>query len=163
MPVIIGSDQPPWRFLSPGSAGTPALPIQSIVGRPMAAESKNWRAQPALPGGKTSLRSLRPLPWGLCAKLRDTMSDTALKPWIRIKVRCLAGSRANERPISFLLDDTDIEVHSVLESWREPDWLCFKVETENGRVYELRHHEYQDHWEVRESEKRELETKFVTH
>jgi hypothetical protein len=90
------------------------------------------------------------------------MSDTALKPWIRTKVRCLAGSRANERPISFLLDETEIQVRSVLESWREPDYLYFKVETEDGRAYELRHHEYQDHWEVRESAKRELETKFMT-
>ncbi len=91
------------------------------------------------------------------------MTELVHNVWIPTAVRCLASSRANERPISFLLDDTDIKVHSVLESWREPDYLYFKVETEDGRVYELRHHEYQDHWEVRESEKRELETKFVTH
>ena len=63
--------------------------------------------------------------------------------------RRLASSRAHERPISFLLNDTEIEVRSVLESWREPVYLYFRVETKDRRVYELRHHEYEDAWEVR--------------
>ncbi len=80
------------------------------------------------------------------------MPDIATNPWNRTAVRCLASFRANERPISFLLECGEIEVHSVLESWREPDYLYFRVKTKDGRVYELRHHEYEDLWEFRESE-----------
>jgi hypothetical protein len=79
------------------------------------------------------------------------MSETALKLWNRTQVQCLAGYRANERPISFLIDDTEVEVRNILESRREPDYLYFKVETEDGRVYDVRHHEYKYYWEVRES------------
>jgi hypothetical protein len=81
---------------------------------------------------------------------QQTMSEIAPNPWVRTAVRCLASSRANERPISFLLDDTEIEVRSILGSWREPDYLCFRVETKDGRRYELRHHEYDDCWQLRE-------------
>ncbi len=79
------------------------------------------------------------------------MSEISLKSWKRAEVRCLDGYRANERPLSFLLDESEIEVHTIIEAWREPDYLCFKVETRDGRVYELRHHEYEDFWQVRES------------
>ena len=63
----------------------------------------------------------------------------------------MAGYRADERPISFLLDDREIEVRRIVASWREPDYLCFKVETGDGLVYDLRHQEYKDLWEIRES------------
>jgi len=79
------------------------------------------------------------------------MPEITLKPWIRTAVRCLASSRASERPISFLLNDDEIEIRSLLESWREPDYLYFRLETKDGAVYQLRHHEYEGSWEVRES------------
>lgn len=78
------------------------------------------------------------------------MSEISLKSWKRADVKCLAGYRANERPLSFLLDEIEIEVHTIIESWREPDYLCFKVETRDGLVYELRHHEYEDFWQIKE-------------
>ncbi|MBI5251764.1 MAG: hypothetical protein HY912_19905 [Desulfomonile tiedjei] len=79
------------------------------------------------------------------------MSETDPKLWNRTAVRCLASSRANERPISFLVDDREIKVRNILKSWREPDYLYFKTEAEDGRVYDIRHHEYEDTWQVRES------------
>jgi hypothetical protein len=79
------------------------------------------------------------------------MSETPFKSWNRTAVRCLASSRADERPLSFLVGDDEIQVASVVESWREPDYLYFKVETRAGRIYDLRHHEYEDSWQVRES------------
>lgn len=78
------------------------------------------------------------------------------QPWNRTKVKCLAGSRANERPLSFLVGEAEIEVRTVVESWREPDYLYFKVEAEDGRTYILRHHEYVDSWQARESLQRQL-------
>jgi len=52
------------------------------------------------------------------------------------------------------MDESEIEVRTILESWREPDYLCFRAETEDGRVYNLRHHDYEDFCQVRESLKR---------
>jgi hypothetical protein len=77
------------------------------------------------------------------------MSEIAAKTWNRTAVRCWASSRANESPISFLVEDQEIEVSTVLESWRESDYLYFRVETNDGRIYELWHHEYDDSWQVR--------------
>ena len=34
-------------------------------------------------------------------------------------IRCLASSSANERPISFLLDESEIEVRRIMECWRK--------------------------------------------
>jgi hypothetical protein len=82
------------------------------------------------------------------------MSEIATKSWNRTAVRCWASSRADERPLSFLVDDDEIEVRTILESWREPDYLYFRVETRDGQVYCLRHDEYEDSWHVRESGKR---------
>ena len=63
----------------------------------------------------------------------------------------MSGSRADEQPISFLLDDSEVEIHFILKSWREPDYLYFRVETKEGGVYELRRHEYEDAWEMEEA------------
>jgi hypothetical protein len=78
------------------------------------------------------------------------MSNIDPKSWNCTEVRCLAGFRANERPTSFVIDNCEIEVRTILESWREPEYLYFRVETVDGRVYDLRHHEYEDWWQVRE-------------
>jgi len=77
------------------------------------------------------------------------MPDDKSKSWKQTAVRCLAGFRADERPLSFLVDDREIKVRTILDSWREPDYLIFRVEAEDGRVYEIRHHEYDDSWQVR--------------
>lgn len=50
-----------------------------------------------------------------------------------------------------MVGETEINIIRVLETWREPDHLHFKVETEEGKVYDLRCHEYEDVWEVRQS------------
>jgi len=77
------------------------------------------------------------------------MPEIESKLWQSTAVRCFAGYRENERPLSFLVDDREIEVRTILDSWREPDHLFFRVEAEDGRVYEIRHHEYDDLWQVR--------------
>lgn len=79
------------------------------------------------------------------------MSETVSNVWSCTAVRCWASSRAAERPLSFLLGENEIKVRAVLATWREPDYLYFKVETDDGRIYVLRHHEYEDLWQVKES------------
>ncbi len=84
-------------------------------------------------------------------KRPETVPDIAQKSWHSTAVRCLASSRACERPLSFLLEEGEVKVRTILESWREPDHICFKVETEGGLVYVLRYLEYEDSWQVRKS------------
>lgn len=79
------------------------------------------------------------------------MPELSPKSWSRAEVRCLAGYRANERPISFFLEQREVDTRAVLESWREPRYLYFKVESTDGRLFALRYHEIEDYWEVKES------------
>ena len=81
------------------------------------------------------------------------MSEMIHNPWIRTEVRCLASSRGNERPVTLRLDNTQVAISSILESWREPDHLYFRVRTKDGSVYKIRHHEYEDAWEMRQGTK----------
>ncbi|MFZ5867006.1 MAG: hypothetical protein ACOYXY_14070 [Thermodesulfobacteriota bacterium] len=81
------------------------------------------------------------------------MSKTELTSWSPTEVHCLASFRANEIPTSFVLDDREMKVRTILNSWREPEYLCFTVETVDGRIFGLRHHEYDDWWQVREAVK----------
>jgi hypothetical protein len=80
----------------------------------------------------------------------DAKSDSRRHPqtFNPTPVRCLSCSRANERPLSFLVDELEVEICTILESWREPDYIYFKAETEDGRVYDLRHHGYEDSWQM---------------
>lgn len=86
-----------------------------------------------------------------CLQSRETISETHFKSWARTKVWCVSGYRANERPLSFFVDESEIKVRTILESWRGPDYFCFKVGTRYGRVYDLLRHEYRDRWQVRQS------------
>ena len=73
-----------------------------------------------------------------------------MKSWNRTRVRSLASYKAEERPIEFVVNEREVKVRSILESWREPDFIYFKVEADDRRKYILRYHEHEDHWEMRE-------------
>ncbi len=64
-------------------------------------------------------------------------------------VRCRSGFRADEKPLEFHFRGKTLQVSGIVESWYTPDHLCFKVEAEDGGIYLLEHHEYQDSWRVR--------------
>ena len=64
------------------------------------------------------LKGVRQLLSPVQSESRQTISETASKSWNRTAVRCLAGYTANERPISFLVDEQEIEVRTILESRR---------------------------------------------
>ena len=72
-------------------------------------------------------------------------------PWHTTTVRSYSGYKADERPVSFRFGDDHIEIHEILESWYDPDHLCFRVLGDDDRVYTLRHHERDDVWMVRVS------------
>ncbi len=88
-------------------------------------------------------------PRGSCGFNKEQCVAIDEKSWKPAEVRCLSSHRADERPLAFCVDGRESKVRSVRSSWREPDYLWFRVEAEDGRVYDLRHHEYEDWWQAR--------------
>ena len=60
-----------------------------------------------------------------------------------------SGGRLHERPRRFTRGGDWLEVRRILEQWRDPDHLRFKVVAADHRVYLLKYyHVLQDAWEV---------------
>lgn len=56
-----------------------------------------------------------------------------------VRVECYAGSKAEERPVRFNLEEHDYFVEEVLDQWYGPDDSYFKVRADDGNLYILRH------------------------
>lgn len=69
---------------------------------------------------------------------------------MELHVECYAGYRADERPLRFtFLGKTGMqkyEVREVLDQWYGVGYRCFKVRTQDGNIYILRHQEANDLW-----------------
>jgi hypothetical protein len=63
-----------------------------------------------------------------------------------IHVNAYSGFKANERPLQFVLDDEIYEIAAVLDQWYEPSVVCFKVQSNEGKVYLLGYDEPEDEW-----------------
>jgi hypothetical protein len=55
-----------------------------------------------------------------------------------IKVECYSGYKADERPISFILNETKLMVDEILDQWHSPDCEYFKVLADDGNRYLLK-------------------------
>jgi hypothetical protein len=56
-----------------------------------------------------------------------------------VRVECYSGYKAEERPIRFRLDGQDHKVEEVVDQWQSPDATYFKVRSDDGNTYLLRH------------------------
>lgn len=56
-----------------------------------------------------------------------------------VRVECYSGYKAEERPIRFRLDGQDHMVEEVVDQWQSPDATYFKVRSDDGNTYVLRH------------------------
>jgi len=56
-----------------------------------------------------------------------------------VQVECYSGYKAEERPVRFHLGDQDHMVEEVLDHWNSPDATYFKVRSDDGNTYVLRH------------------------
>jgi len=72
---------------------------------------------------------------------------------ISIQVECYAGSKADETPRQFRLEQALIEIAEVVDRWyqveSQPEWPradYFKVRGVNGREYLLKHDLEVDEW-----------------
>jgi len=73
-----------------------------------------------------------------------------------VQVHCYSGHTYAERPASFTWQDITHNVEAVEKEWRDPGSRCFRVCTEDKRIFELCYNERQDEWSLRESGGKEL-------
>jgi len=65
---------------------------------------------------------------------------------MKLRVECYAGTNADERPVRFQLGERDHMVEEVVDQWYGPDDVFFKVRTDDGHLYILRHNTSADQW-----------------
>ena len=65
-----------------------------------------------------------------------------------MRVECYAGYRADQRPIRFILRGRTFEITEVEDQWYSPDAIYFRVRTQDGDYFVLRHDEAQDVWNL---------------
>jgi hypothetical protein len=57
---------------------------------------------------------------------------------MKLRVECYAGSRADERPVRFWLDERGYMVEEVVDQWYGSSDAFFKVRADDGNLYILR-------------------------
>jgi len=79
-----------------------------------------------------------------------------------LEVECIAGYKADERPVRFTLDRRKKAVVEICDRWYDPEADYFKVKADDGCLYLLRHDLRTDQWSLRYVRIREPETPMVT-
>ena len=76
-------------------------------------------------------------------------------PPIRIKdigvpdlVECHSGYEYAERPIALFWESQRLEVAEVLQRWRTPGNICFRVITTDEKSFDLSYDEHADVWYI---------------
>jgi hypothetical protein len=67
---------------------------------------------------------------------------------LEIRVECYAGHRGEETPSFLILDDRRVHVVEIVDRWLGPDHRYFKVKTDDGCVYVVRHDVTSGKWEL---------------
>jgi hypothetical protein len=65
-----------------------------------------------------------------------------------IEVECYSGYKADEKPISFILDSKRLMVERIIDQWRSPEFEYFKVLADDGKGYLLRNDYIDGEWEL---------------
>lgn len=63
-----------------------------------------------------------------------------------VRVEAYSGYKADERPLRFQLGERWIIIDEIVDRWYDPDAVYFKVRTEDGDIYILRHSEASELW-----------------
>jgi len=70
---------------------------------------------------------------------------------MEITVRTYSGFKADERPASFSLGELTLRVAEIVDRWYDPDANYFRVRSDDGKEYLLRHDLDADAWELVET------------
>ena len=65
-----------------------------------------------------------------------------------IRVECYAGYRGEQEPLAFWLGERRLAVRGVVDRWFAPTQRWFKVDTDDGDMYVLKHDEASGDWEI---------------
>ena len=65
-----------------------------------------------------------------------------------MRVECYAGYRADQRPTRFILRGHTFEIVEVEDQWYSSAATYFRVRTQDGDYFVLRHDEAQDVWSL---------------
>jgi len=65
-----------------------------------------------------------------------------------VRVETYSGFKADERPLRLQLGERTLEVAAVEDRWYSPGETYFRVVTDDGDRYVLRHTEAQDVWSL---------------
>jgi len=63
-----------------------------------------------------------------------------------LRVECYSGYKGGERPLRFQFGERWLAVEEILDRWYDPAATYFRVRTEDGAHYILRHSERDDLW-----------------
>jgi hypothetical protein len=70
------------------------------------------------------------------------------EPLLAVGVECYAGHRGEQTPRTLILGNRRIVVAEVVDAWLAPDYRYFKLKSEDGDTYLVRHDELSNTWEV---------------
>jgi hypothetical protein len=68
------------------------------------------------------------------------------------RVECYSGHIYAQEPRAVIWHGHRYPVARIEERWRTPEGPAFRVQVESEQVFELRHHEAEDCWTIRELE-----------
>ena len=58
---------------------------------------------------------------------------------MKLHVQCYSGTKADERPVRFRLDNREYLVEEILDQWYGPEHIFFKLRADDRNFYILRH------------------------
>lgn len=65
-----------------------------------------------------------------------------------LRVECYAGYRGEETPQRFYLGNRPVEITAIVDRWIAPDHRYFKVRSDDGALYILRHESSTGLWDL---------------
>jgi hypothetical protein len=65
-----------------------------------------------------------------------------------LQVECYAGHRGDEKPRRLTIDDRQVFVEEIIDTWTGPDHRYFKVKGDDGDLYIIRQDTSSGAWEL---------------
>ncbi|GAB4504100.1 MAG: hypothetical protein Fur0043_10930 [Anaerolineales bacterium] len=66
----------------------------------------------------------------------------------REQVTCRSDVEYADRPLSLVSQGHRLEIVSILARWRAPGEKGFRVQTNDGQIFELTYREIPDEWDI---------------
>ena len=67
---------------------------------------------------------------------------------MKLRVDTRSGYKADERPVSFTLDNSTRRVTDIVDRWYDEDHAYFKIMADDDNLYLIRHDLDADEWEL---------------